>query len=164
MTETREPISLLEAKLARCEVKAREMLHQLEKALVRCGYVRDGIYSSRRAGDVPQSPYSCTILWRNGKILLGRGLQKKHTGKLVRDSAGHPVPEPPVPVGHMQSRDLVRVAHNLSPFVDSLENGVRHQIRDLEEATEIVRAFIERIEADPRPSDEPAQMSEDPGA
>ena len=162
MTETREPISILEAKLARCEVEAREMLHQLERALVRCGYVRDGIYNSRQAG-WSGGEYPCVIYWRNGKIMLGRGLQKKPGGKLVRDLAGRPMPEPPVPVGHMQSRDLVRVAHNLSPFVDSLENGVRHQIRDLEKATEIVRAFVERIEADPRPSDEPAQMSEDLG-
>jgi len=160
---TESSISILEARLERCEVKAREMLHRLEEALVRCGYLRDGTYSNRRA-DGPQQPYSCTILWRDGKIALGRGLQKKYTGKLVRDSRGRPVPEAPLPVDEMTSRDLIRVAHNLAPFFDSLENGVRHQIRELERAAEIVRAFLERIEADPQPSDEPARTTEDLGA
>jgi len=151
-------ISLLEAKLRKDENTAREMLTTLELALVSCGYVRDGIYNSRQARHTGAQERAVILHWREGKILMGRGLAKDDRGKLIRPLRANL----PASVRGMKVHDLTLVARHLAFFVDALEDNVRHQITELRNATELLQGFIQRIEADPKPSENPAQMSEDP--
>jgi len=158
----KEPISLLEARLAQGEEAAREMLRRLEKAMVRCGYVRNGVYNSRDAGFSGRRDHAVVIHWKDKRIKLGRGLKKGKDGKALR-SEGRYLPNPTIPVDHMLAGDLITVAHHLAPFLDSLEGKVRHQLEQLTKATATIQAMLDRIEAEPLPSDTPAQMSEDIG-
>ena len=149
-------ISLLEAKLTKEEQAAKDLLKNLEIAMVRCGYVRDGIYNSRTANWSGRRDRATVLYWRDGKILFGRGYKKNKKGKVIE-----PYEEiPAVPVQQMSSHQLAKVANNLAPFLDSLEGSVRHQIEALQLAMETVQKMIDRVEGDPQPSDEPAQMSE----
>jgi hypothetical protein len=151
-------ISLLESKLARAELRARDMLQKLEVALVRCGYTRDCLYNSRHAGYTGRGEKGVVLHWKDGQILIGRGLARGDNGKVIKPFRANM----PATVKRMTARDLALIARHLSPFVDALENNVRHQLEELQKATETIQGFIDRIEADPMPSDTPAQMSEDP--
>jgi len=151
-------ISLLEAKLRQTERAARAMLRDLEEALVRCGYTRDGVYNSRQAGWTGPRQRGTVIHWENGKILLGRGLKKNTNGKLVKPYECNE----PIAVGQMFGNDLIQVASHLVPFVDALENNVRHQVKALEDAVLKMQEMLQRVESDPMPSETPSQMSEDP--
>jgi len=148
----REIMPEVQARIARGEVEARAMLHALEQAMVRCGYVRDGVYNSHIVRFSGQHGRGTVLLWRSGRIWLGRGFRESQKGPREAN--------PPLPVDKMLADDLVRVADHLAPFLDALEGHSRHLAADLERAVETVRGFLERIQADPRPSDSPAQMSE----
>jgi hypothetical protein len=146
-------ISMLEARVTRGEAAAKTMLHRLEEAMVRCGYLRDGIYNSRNPNDSHlRQPRSTVLHWKGGKILLGTGVN--------RIKGGGYEPNPLIPVARMHGHDLVRVASHLAPFLDALEGHARHLLKALEDATATIRSLIDRIEADPMPSDEPAQHDE----
>lgn len=157
-------ISLLEARLTRGESEAQKMVCALADAMVRCGYTRDGVYNSRLANYSGKRERATVIIWRNGKILLGRGLKKERDGTPERTKHGAFVPNDPDHPRNWSAHDLINVAHHLAPFLDALENNVRWQVEQLEKAVETIQAVLDRVEADPRPSDEPAQMSEDPDA
>ena len=148
-------ISLLEARRVQGEREAQKILNQLEQAMVRCGYTSDGIYNSRQAGWTSRRERATVILWRNGKILLGRGLKTDQSGKAKRPYEANEA----VSARQMSARDLICVASHLAPFLDALEANVRHQVEALAKATETLQAMLDRVEADPRPSDAPVQMS-----
>lgn len=154
-------ISLLEAKVRAGEKEARRLLRTLERALVRCGYVRDGIYNSRQAGVTGRHERAVVLLWRDGKILLGRGLARHPDGNLVKRKDGGHEANPPASSTGMSAGDLVTVAHHLAPFVDALEGHSRHLAEALGRACETIQAMLDTVERSPLPSDEPAQMSED---
>ena len=155
-------ISLLEARLTRGESEAQKMICKLADAMVSCGYRRDGSYNSRQAGYTGRRDRGTVLLWRNGKILLGRGLEKQRDGKLQTDGAGRYISIPPVPPRDWTANELINVAQHLAPFLDALENNVRWQVEQLSKALETIQSVLGRVEADPQPSDEPAQMSENP--
>lgn len=156
-------ISLLEARLARGESEAQKMVCRLANAMVRCGYTRDGIYNSRQAGYSGKDRPGVIIHWSNGKILLQRAPKKSRKGVVIEtDGHGRPIYPEPVHPRDWTAPELIRVAQHLAPFLDSLENNVRWQIEELEKAVQTIESVLARVEADPRPSDEPAQMSTDP--
>jgi len=146
-------ISLLAAKLVKGEQAARALLHQLEDAMVRCGYTRDGVYNSRTAGWSSKQHGRCTvIIWEGGKILLSQGLVKDK-GNVKRPFERNR----PLTVSAMNAHHLIQVAGNLAPFLDALENNTRFQVEALEAAAETIRALLERVERNPQPSETPAQ-------
>ena len=123
-----------------------------------CGYIRDGTYNSRQANYTGRQQRGAVIHWRGGKILVGRGLARDDKGTTIKPYRVND----PVSVVGMKAHDFMLVARHLAPFVDALENNVRHQVKALEDAAFKVQEMLRRIENDPMPSDEPAQMSEDP--
>lgn len=156
------PISLLEAKLTRGEQEAQKLVCQLADAMFRCGYTRDGTYNSRSASFSGRRDRATILYWRKGKILLGRGVKKDKHKKPITDSKGHPVYHDPLHPREWTANELIDVALHLAPFLDALENNVRHQVEQLQKATQTIRDLIDRIDGDPQPSENPAQMSEDP--
>lgn len=148
------PISILEAKLSRSEGEAQKMLCLLAKAMVRCGYTRDGVYNSREAGWTGRRGRATEILWEGGKILLGRGwVRSDRTGKPERPYTRNK----PASVQEMNAYELIQVASNLAPFLDTLENNVRHQVDALQNALKTIQGVLDRVESDPQPSDTPGQ-------
>lgn len=140
MTEREEPISLIEAKIAQGEQEARRLLHMLEQAMVRCGYTRDGTYNSRYAKYTGREQRPTVIFWRDGRILL------------------YAQSDSDLPVDEMGVYHLIDVAHNLAPFLDALEGHSRHLVTAIRNACASVQTLIDSINAEPRPSDNPAQM------
>ncbi len=131
-----EPISSVEAKILKEQAEAIRLLGLLETAMVRCGYSREGIYNSRmQRFSGPREP-STVLFWKGGKILLS--VAKKddpRDGSLVAGIRG------------MTPGQLLRVAHHLSPFLDKLEEGSRHLLKELTEAAQKIRNLIEDVEA-----------------
>jgi hypothetical protein len=129
------------------------MICNLAEAMVVCGYSKDGIYNSRTANYSGRRGRATVLYWRNGKILLGRG-----GTKIGKDYKANP----PVHPREWTAHELINVAQHLAPFLDALENNVRWQVEQLEKAVQTIQEVIGRVEADPKPSDQPAQMPEDP--
>lgn len=147
-------ISSLEAQFTKGEVGARALLVLLEKAMVRCGYRRNGVYNSRYVKWAPPGGKPTVLIWRHGKILFGRGVKKDHNGKAKQPYESIP----PLGVERMMAPELIRVAEHLPPFLDSLEDHVRHQVKALQKVVETIQEFLDRVEDDPQPSKTPAQM------
>lgn len=148
-----EPIRLTEERISRQTEVARGLLRNLETAMVRCGYVRDGSYNNRDSNFSGRHDPYVSIYWHAGKIVLPR---RKQVG--THDN-GRPKWESDTPkdVSQMSVDDLVRVAHHLAPFVDALEGHSRHLAAALERACETVQALIDTIQADPKPQSEAIQ-------
>lgn len=148
-------ISLLEARLSRGENAAQKMVCKLADAMVRCGYTRDATYNSRHAGFTGLRDRAVVLYWRNGKILLGRGPKRKRDGTPEKDKQGHILYPDPLHPRDWTAIELVMVAHHLPAFLDSLEGNLRWQIEQLAKATQTIQEFLDRVKADPRPSDIP---------
>lgn len=128
------------------EHRARKMLKQLEQALLSCGYQYDGVYNSRRAGYTGLRQRATVIEWRDGKIALGvpgGKKDKKSPHKTLRFR----------PVDEMGCLHLIQVARHLAPFVDHLENSLRHQVDELTRSIEIIDRMIEAVKGDPQPAE-----------
>jgi hypothetical protein len=124
--------------------KARELLHALERALVRCGHVRDTIYNSHVANFTSRRERGVVLYWTKGCILWGSGLLPKERGEPPRE-------RPRISVDDMDAGQILRVAQHLSPFVDHLEGHTRHLCARLMEAVNILEAMVEKIQDDPHP-------------
>lgn len=130
----RIPISAFEKRIVQGAEEARDLLRNLERALVSCGYTRDGTYNSRSADFTDRREAPTIIRWRSGEIVL------------LKNN------ESPCHIDDMTAYDLIDIATHLAPFLDLLENGSRHLAQAIEHACEVARAVTESIKADPRPA------------
>jgi hypothetical protein len=121
----------IEAKLTRGESEAQKMVCKLADAMVRCGYTRDGVYNSRHAGFTDRKERGVVLHWSNGKILLSRGAKRHRDGTIVKGDDGRVVYHEPVHPREWTVDEFITVALHLSPFLDSLENGLRWQIYEI---------------------------------
>lgn len=131
-------------------VAAREMLLRLESALRKCGYSRASTYNSHRSEWDKTGRSNVCIEWTGTKIFLLRKKEEYRGRKLKQSEWGNAMER--VPVVRMDEYHLLAVAHHLEGFVDHLEEGARHMLRALVEATEKLQDFVARIEDDPQPT------------
>jgi len=128
------PISVVARKIKEAEAKARQMVKNLEIALVRTGYTRRAQYRQHFRGKV-----SACLLWDGKRIALLSVKDKKRAFLFVDELSGD---------------DLVTLAQHLGPLLDEMEASTRHHLNELMGSLDQLSGLVTLISDDPRPHNE----------